>query len=158
MFKYIENFLTEEELQHIREISLIETSGNNVCHAVSLYQSFNNMHEKYQDDIMQSIVRKCEKEVSKILGDYVKTKFFWFNRTAEDSDYDWHTHSTGYPSIVLYLSGCEGRGTIFEIGEAEFTANVQDNSCMIFDSRINHRTPNWTGVERMTVAIDYESR
>jgi hypothetical protein len=159
MFRYIDNFLSEAELQYLKEISQTETTGDNVDHTVPPYQSHYNMHVKYQDNIMQSIVKKCEREISMIINTYAEVRDMWFNRTAEDSDYGWHNHlETKLPVMVLYIDGCDDRGTLFRIGEAEFTANVQNNSFLIFASHLEHRTQNWNGSPRMTMAITFNEK
>jgi hypothetical protein len=160
MLRYIDNFLTEEELHHLYKISLIETEGDNVCHTVPLYQSHNHMHLKYADDeIMQQIYDKVGKEVSKIVKTYVVPESSWFNRTEKDSDYQFHTHDhTNNPTAIIYIDGCEGQGTFFIIGEAKLAAVVEDNSLILFNPTLLHSTPNWAGTSRMTMAITFDEK
>ena len=157
MIHVIENFLNVDELTVIKEIAKFETTGDRVCLDVPLYQSYSGIHIEYKDNlVVQKVIKKFCRSIYDTYNLSVKIEKLWFNSTRHESMYDWHKHPYNIPTALLYIDGCKGNGTIFKIGNAELQIIVDDNTFISFDgNQIIHKTPNFSGIERYTLAADF---
>lgn len=154
MFVTQTNILQPSEIQHLIEIADFEIS-NFLCIDVPLYQSYDNMHEKYRHDwFFNKLISKVLK-VSSVFADVpVTIRSCWFNVCRQDSKFEWHSHPGTRATGVYYLSGCCDNGTILLINNTKMQIIAEDNAVVFFDPNLTHKTPSWSGVDRYTVAFE----
>ena len=77
----------------------------------------------------------------------------WFNIVKQDREgYDWHTHSN--TTAIYYLFNTENSGTLID-NEKVHQVDSIDNSLLFLQPNIKHKTPDWKGKDRMTIAINF---
>jgi hypothetical protein len=151
----IDNILTIEHKDKLKNIIDHEIK-HNLCKDVPLYQSFNNMQERYKDDeTIKYLGNKALKEAELASNRKLSISHLWFNVTKEDSNYGFHKHDHTDVTCVYFLENCENNGTIFQIGNSHLQLLCKDNTIIIFDPKLLHSIPNWNGKNRYSVAIDF---
>ena len=129
--------------------------NNFLCPDVSLYQSYNYMHEKYGHDwVFNKLISKVLKLSSVVVDVPVAIKSCWFNICRQDSKFEWHNHRGIRATGVYYLNGCGDNGTILLINNTKIQIVAEDNAVVFFDPNLTHKIPPWRGVDRYTVAFD----
>jgi len=152
--KMFYDVLDQQSIDNLIEIAYFETKYF-LCDAVPLYQTFNNMHLKYAHvNSTNKLIETVENTYRSINNKDVKIKNFWFNLVREESNYGWHTHPN--TTLVFYLLNTEGCGTIIEDENTEIAIPSQDNSMIFLPKGIVHKTPNWKGRDRISIAIDMD--
>jgi len=161
VFNFIPNLLEESSLQHIKQINLFECTEH-YRPEFPLYISHNEMHIKYQKDlVMSETLARITKMASDIYGGQLEIHKCWFNlvnRNSKSLGYaDLHNHQDFVKLIGLYyIDGCKGNGTLFKPGKNPFQLLAEDNSLVIFPNGMLHGIPDWHGSTRYSMAIDFK--
>lgn len=151
----IENILNKDQIKFIKQ-KMDNEIENALCHTVPYYQSYNDMHNKYNDDNELSFLfNKMLNETEKASNEKLIIADSWFNICKEDSKFDFHSHKNKFITCVYFLENCEGNGTIFKVNNSYFQLLCKDNSLVIFDAEILHTIPVWKGKNRYTIAMDF---
>jgi hypothetical protein len=119
------------------------------------YQSHYNMHVKYSNDkIFSLITKRVIKLCEKLYNEKVYIKDSWFNISKEDSEFFFHTHHDTFCTAVVYVKGCDNYGTIAKINNNEVNWPSKNKSIMLMNPNIEHKIPIWNGIDRYTIAFD----
>lgn len=156
----INNILSIEDRAVLKNI-IDEEIKNNLCEEAPLYQSFNNMHEKYKDEeSIKNLSIRALKEAESITNQKLNISRLWFLIIKHDLDYGFHNHknifTNTYTTAVYFLDNCENNGTIFQIGNSSLQLMSEDNTIIIFSPEMLHRVPKWNGKDRYSIAMDFE--
>lgn len=144
--------LNTEQQKNLVDIADYEIT-HHLCMDVPKYQSFNNMHIKYHDN--KTLTMLCDLI---ILNAYVLTNMqvqienCWFNVIKEDSVRYKHKHDR--LACVYYLKNCTDNGTIIFINNIEKTLPCLDNTIQFISNDVYHKTPNFKGLNRYSIAFD----
>jgi hypothetical protein len=152
----INNILSIEHRDALKNIINGEIKDN-LCTTVPLYQSFDNMHEKYKNDVsINNLSIKALKEAELATNQKLDIFRLWFNISKKDSNYQFHNHKNAYTTGVYFLENCENNGTVFKVGNSNLQLMCKDDSIIIFNPDFLHSIPEWNGKNRYSVAIDFK--
>jgi hypothetical protein len=136
LFFQTHNFLEKKEIDKLLCDSDVELKTN-YYPSVPLYQTYDNMHERYDwkclidkvTDIINSIFNTKNSEVISC----------WVNLSVPESKYTVHNHEEADVTCVYYLKNpSKVYGTYVKINESEIIICAEENSILIFDSKILH--------------------
>jgi len=123
--------------------------------SVARYQSQGPQQHKHPNCIpLQTLCKKITDFASKLTNKTMIINNCWFVICREDSDFEFHHHSTEVMSVVYYLENCNNNGTIFETQYTKLQVLSEDNTAIFFESDTMHCTPKWTGQDRYSIAFD----
>ena len=107
------NVLTDNLIDELIEIALFEVKYFR-CEMVPGYQSFNDMHQKYENvKSINDLVTISESLYRITFNKNCEVIRLWFNVLKQDGQpYDWHTHNN--TTGVYYLLNTENSGTIID--------------------------------------------
>ena len=164
------NVLTDDLIDELIEIALFEVKYFR-CEMVPGYQSFNDMHQKYENvKSINDLVTISESLYRITFNKNCEVIRLWFNVLKQDGQpYDWHTHNN--TTGVYYLLNTENSGTIIDdyldvcisqdislnvSTKDTFKVNSVDNSLFFIRPNIKHKIPtDWKGKDRITIAMDF---
>jgi hypothetical protein len=148
-----ENILSFEELQLLQQAIVYETT-NFPCLMVPRYQTYPTMHRKYKFYKFWKTLEAAVLESAKsINGKEYKIQSSWFNSCKVDSNFDWHTHEGFDSTCVFYALNCDDNGTMIKTENEITQSPAKDNSLIFMDIGVEHRVPQWNGVDRYSVAF-----
>jgi len=155
--KLIYDVLDKQSIQELIEIGYFELKYF-ACGNVPKYQTWNNIHTKYSHiNSVTTLVKKAETLYETVYNSNCKIKSFWFNLVKPESDYDWHRHYT--TTCIFYLLGTNGNGTMVRPDiptENEYVIPSVDNSMGILHEMVLHKTPQWKGTDRISIAMGFD--
>ena len=138
---------------------MIEEKEHNLCysHTTHLYQSYNDMHEKYKNEVcMNNLTDRALKEAELITNQKLNISQCWFYISKKDSVPNFHCHENAYVTAVYFVENCKNHGTIFSMNNSHLQLLCEDNMLVTFDPKFYHSPPNWSGKDRYSVAIDFK--
>ena len=146
----VNDILSKQDVDDLIEIGLFEVK-HFLCDDVPLHQTFPYMHRTYQDSIcMKNLINVVVSNYKRFYNREAKVLSCWFNVVREDSNYGWHTHAEN--TAVIYLKNTSNDGTEFR----DKNVPCVENSLVFIDKDVEHKTPNWKGKERITMALGME--
>lgn len=151
--KVYKNVLTESERKQLLKISkkyikkIGVHPGLQSENTIEIY-----LRSRGEGHLIDKIVKK-----SKLHKLKVNYRTFWFNYSDLSMDYiNWHSHGHNTQiGLVYYLENPENLGTMFKIDGKEYQIKGQENSVIVFDTRIEHTFPNNVTLPRTSVAMDF---
>ena len=151
--KVYKNVLTESERKQLLKISkkyikkIGVHPGLQSENIIEIY-----LRSRGEGHLIDKIVQKAKLHKLK-----VNYRTFWFNYSDPSMDYiNWHSHGPNTRiGLVYYLENPENLGTMFKIGGKEYQIKGEENSLIVFDSRIEHTFPNNVTLPRTSVAMDF---
>lgn len=153
----VKNVLTTQDIRHLKTLIDREIK-NHLCTSeeVPLYQSYNNMNEKFKKDV---VLAKLAKIVTKKAAEFYSKRYNisqeWFNVCKKNSKFNFHQHYDVSLAAVFYLKNCENSGTIFNINnDVRFQCLNEDNSIFFFNPLMPHTIPEWNGKDRYSIAFN----
>lgn len=159
--KIINGFLSEKVLKDL--IILANKEIEEACDmGVPLYQSMADMHIKHKNNKeFNYLISKVESIASKAYDDSLKIIKCWFNITDKDSTFlgeeGWHTHEDAKVSAIYYLDNCNEDGTYFKIDDKSQKFTTKDNSVILFNSKLQHASPEYNNKRRIVIAFDLQN-
>ena len=159
--KVYKNVLTESERKQLLKISKkyikkIEVRRGPLVDVHPGLQSENTieiyLRSRGEGHLIDKIVKKAKLHKLK-----VNYRTFWFNYSDPSMDYiNWHSHGPNTQiGLVYYLENPENLGTMFKIDGKEYQIKGEENSVIVFDTRIEHTFPNNVTLPRTSVAMDF---
>jgi hypothetical protein len=129
-----ENILSDLE-KKILKIDIDNEIKDNYAPDVPLYQTYNNMHKRYNWNFLF-------KKVNHILNimslNNIHMEYCWANISTPESDYQVHTHPTDI-TVVYYLKNFSSHyGTYIKVDDSEVIVCCPENSILIFEPKIEH--------------------
>jgi len=159
--KIINGFLSEKVLKDL--IKLANKEIEEACDTeIPLYQSMVDMHIKYKDNKeFNYLISKVESIASKAYDDNLKIIKCWFNITDKGSTFlgeeGWHIHEDAKVSAIYYLDKCDEDGTYFKIDDKAQKFTTKDNSIILFNSKLQHASPEYKNKRRIIIAFDLQN-
>ncbi len=129
-----ENILTDLEKKILKSDidSEIET---NYAPDVPLYQTYNDMHRRYNWNFL---FKKVQNILNNISLNNINMEYCWANISKPESDYQVHTHPTDI-TVVYYLKNPSSYyGTYIKSNDSEVIICCPENSILIFEPKIQH--------------------
>jgi hypothetical protein len=173
------NVISEIQTQEITEIersALVEIADYEIEHflvtTVPRYQSCSDMHIKYSSNKpFKKVINTFQLYVDS-LYENLKIISAWFNVCKEDSSgWAWHDHLVGSVDIYnrslkderdcdlvlnYFLKNTDNNGTWFKTSDGkEVQIGGKENSILLFDPSLVHKTPFYTGSTRYTLTCEY---
>ena len=159
--KVYKNVLTESERKQLLKISKkyikkIEVRRGPLVDVHPGLQSENTieiyLRSRGEGHLIDKIVQKAKLHKLK-----TNHRTFWFNYSDPSMDYiNWHSHGPNTQrGLVYYLDNPENLGTMFKIDGKEYQIKGEENSVIVFDTRIEHTFPNNVTLPRTSVAMDF---
>lgn len=140
--------LDECDCNELRRIALDECLFF-TCPTVPGHQSFSNMHLKHEASKgMRNLVHSIETEYLAHTGRKVSIYTLWFNMVTASSNFQWHKHDK--PTAIFYLTNTCDNGTYLEFDNIP----AQDNSLVFLEPHVIHKTPDYDGRIRLSIAAD----
>ena len=151
--KVYKNVLTESERKQLLKISkkyikkIGVHPGLQSENTIEIY-----LRSRGEGHLIDKIVQKAKLHKLK-----TNHRTFWFNYSDPSMDYiNWHSHGPNTQiGLVYYLENPENLGTMFKIDGKEYQIKGQENSVIVFDTRIEHTFPNNVTLPRTSVAMDF---
>ena len=151
--KVYKNVLTESERKQLLKISkkyikkIGVHPGLQSENTIEIY-----LRSRGEGHLIDKIVQKAKLHKLK-----VNYRTFWFNYSDPSMDYiNWHSHGPNIQKgLVYYLENPENLGTMFKIDGKEYQIKGEENSVIVFDTRIEHTFPNNVTLPRTSVAMDF---
>ena len=151
--KVYKNVLTESERKQLLKISkkyikkIGVHPGLQSENTIEIY-----LRSRGEGHLIDKIVQKAKLHKLK-----TNHRTFWFNYSDPSMDYiNWHSHGPNIQrGLVYYLENPENLGTMFKIDGKEYQIKGQENSVIVFDTRIEHTFPNNVTLPRTSVAMDF---
>ena len=148
----IDDVLSDKDRINLKKIMDYEIE-NCLCDVVPLYQSYDDMHEKYKKNnslkLLLDVIRKHSPVDNSIISSC------WFNVCKKDSTFGYHNHRGIIFTALYYVYGCENNGTIFCINNTYLKVLAKDNSVVYMDSNTMHTVPPWEKNDRYSIAVDF---
>ena len=151
--KVYKNVLTESERKQLLKISkkyikkIGVHPGLQSENIIEIY-----LRSRGEGHLIDKIVQKAKLHKLK-----TNHRTFWFNYSDPSMDYiNWHSHGPNIRrGLVYYLENPENLGTMFKIDGKEYQIKGEENSVIVFDTKIEHTFPNNVTLRRTSVAMDF---
>ena len=152
------NILDDETVNEL--VSLVDFEIQNfLCNTVPKYQSRSDMHMKYKSNVhFQKFFSVVEKILLEEINNNLQVSLCWFNVCKKDSKFAFHTHKESVVTAVFFLKNCKGNGTQIKFDNSVLQLMVKDNDLVFFNPDIMHRIPDYNGLDRYSIALDFVQR